>query len=319
MSACYFYNDAKGRTYYLPETTIQKYKKDSRRHIFPQGVKKAYTCDHYVLYFQHPYEYPPYAKALIARMGQLTFAEVKREILLAHSKCNATVLNIPRDIFKYLLVFLDKSTLACLHLSCRFFQTRIVEKPDLKNLSLNAIRENHWKLFLWSREFNLPKKSKNLLYAAAETQNLNILIKLHNLGYPLHRNIMSSAVTSLPMLKWVAERCKHDHTRIFEYATFTGNVEMFDWAKKRYGTVVGHKLAYFAAKNGKIPMLQSIEAAHLLGNSCPYQGAIDGDKLHVLKWLKQIEYSPPYLLYCKKPHLAEWIRSNWPACALIFS
>lgn len=316
MLACYFYKDSKGRTYYIPECTIQDYKKNSTSHVLPQGVKKFYTKDHYVVYFQHPFQYPFYVQKLQQVLFNFTFSDFQKEIANSHKTLNRATFRLPIDVYRHIGTFLDKSGRACLSLTCSFFKM-IIEKPDLKNLSVNALKERHLKVFLWSRKFNPLQHTEKACYIAAKTNNLPLLIKLHELGYPLRHKILYKALPHFPIVKWVQGKCSIvDYSCVFEHATATGNEKMFEWAKITFGNIKGHYLAQNAAHSGSIVMLQALTAADKLSDSCPYRGAVNGDQLHVLEWLKLIGLPPPIYFESdpclnNKPHLRDWIADNW--------
>lgn len=312
--SCSFYRDVKGREYYLPSETIARYQNDKRPHTLPQGVKKYECKDRRVVYFQHPYEYPEAIKRLQMMLSTLTFEEFQGNIANIHQSCN--VYPLPVEIYTLLLSYLDKSSLACFYLTSRFFRSLFKNKPDLKNLSINALRDKHLQLFLWSRKFNPPKPAWRVCEIAAQQNNLPLLIQLHALDYPIKRSILFCALDSLAMIKYLKEHTELEYQCIFEYAAAKGDEEMFRWAKGAFPKVKGRYLAQAAARSGSVPILQMIAAAGLLYRERVYMGAVEGSSFQVLEWLKRIDLPPPPD-FANEPEVVKnspiqtWLINNW--------
>lgn len=89
MALCTLYHDAKDRIYYLPETTVADFKRDSRQHTSPQGCRKLFTLEGRAIYILKDHRYPPAVLKAFKSMRDLTEGEACAE--LASLKC--TVLN----------------------------------------------------------------------------------------------------------------------------------------------------------------------------------------------------------------------------------
>lgn len=114
MALCTLYHDAKDRIYYLPETTVDDFKRDSRQHVSPQGCRKHLTLEGRAIYVLKDHRYPPVVIEVFKRMSVLSEEEACAELV----SLNCTALN--DSFFQFSVWFLK-------HNDSEVFKTAVSE------------------------------------------------------------------------------------------------------------------------------------------------------------------------------------------------
>lgn len=312
-----WYHDKAKRIYYLPETDLEAYRRDPPSKRVLQGVKALYTKDRYVIYFRHPYEYPSHIKDRMATLSATTLKDFHREHADDCAKWNGNRLFIPKEPLKaVMLPHLDRSSLVALSLTCKYFKS-IVGKSDTKNLSVNALREGHWKLFLWSRHFN-PREGK-IFYQAAGN-NLQFIQGLFQLRYPLSGDVIdygSSRDLSLETVVWFSGKVTLSAYLVMTYAA-SREVEIFNWARENHDRsefyFINHQnlLQNIAAESGQLATLLGMIGNMGLNRRSVFEGAVDGGQIHILEWLRTRQFTitrehVDYALARDKTEIVNWL------------
>jgi len=317
--SCVWVNDAEGRNYILPEKSYQRLCNKGMV-LLPKGKAVLVTSDKKAIFIDKQARYPADMQAIFEKIRGLRIKEVQRKVAENNGKNNAVLLNglvtdrIGRadDIWTKVIGYLEPSAAACLFLAVKFFHGRL--NPDFKNFSLNCVKDGHLNLFLWSK-FPLPQIRNTLCEEAAKKGYEDILKALHRAGYPLGNALYEAAVNGHEnlVLNFPFERisyCQH----VFNYYAKKGNVKMFSFCLEK-SNQVGPFVAFFAAEAGSIEILKILKDKGFLNRGNVYEGAIRGDRIAVLEWLKSIDYpkcnaAKKYAQETNKSHILDWLKKN---------
>ena len=319
IMSCVWDRDAAGRNYLIPDQVHQRLCNGGRV-VLPNGKTRLITKDNQVVHVQKNAKYHRDVQFLLNLIGTLTLKEFQHQIIQIRrlnnlQRFNRLITNSNgrvNDIWKLIITFLDPTAKVCLYLSCNFFRGWL--NPDFKNFSLNTVRDGHLNLFLWSK-FPLPRDRPELCEAAATRGHEAILFKLYDLKFPLgisYFNLMNNGHKEI--LKKYPAKEEINSRVVFEYYASKGDYEMFVWCYHNLNGM-GPFTTDLAAKGGSIKILQILRKCQMLSFGNIYLGAIEGEHIHVLEWLKSINYpicseACQYAIKHKKYKSLEWLRNN---------
>lgn len=201
MQTFSFYQDAKGREYYLPSKTIEAYRRDSRPHVLPQGCKKVKSADGRTLYILNNFSYPPSIQGLLKQFHQVAYFKSAAD--LRGLKCSHIAVDfagLPSDILKLIFSYIPKASLCdltALFFTCKRFRANLKEKPELQEVCVKALGEGNLKMLAWAKKYGLPFPYYALSIEAAEWCDIKALAWLYRQQGELDANVYTLLLTSI--------------------------------------------------------------------------------------------------------------------------